>query len=182
MDPIVDKIAYSEPVLLAVGAILLLFGRKLYWLALGALGFLAGLFLVDKYMSLSGNMELAVAAVMGLAGIVFAIFLQKLAVTLGGFALGALVAYYLATPFAEQLQYQIWWVALVGAVLGVCFAAFLFNAALVLVSAVLGGLLVASGLAGSLSLERTEETIAFVVATVIGVVIQTRGKKAPKTD
>lgn len=178
MDDLVQQLPYSQPILLTVGAILILFGRKLYWLALGIVVGFIGLILAQRYLNLSTEMELIVAAVACVAGSILAMVAKKMAVTLGGFGLGAIVAYYLATPFADQLQYQIWWVVLIGAVLGICFAAFVFDLALLVSSAIVGAGLVAKGL----PLEGVEETAAFVVLTLVGLVVQARGKKGPKAD
>ncbi len=178
MDRFLEQMAYSDPVALVAGAVLLLFGRRLYWLALAGLGFLLGLVLAPKYFEVSGEIELVVALLAGVAGALFAVLAQKLAVALAGFGLGAVIAYYLALPYAESLAYQIWWVALLGAVLGLCFAAFLFQAALVATSVIVGAMLVTRGL----YLDRDQEIWVFLVLAVVGLVVQTRGKKPPKDD
>lgn len=178
MDGLFEQMTYSDPVALVAGAVLLLFGRRLYWLALAGLGFLLGTVLAPKYLEVSGEIELVVAVVAGVAGAVFAVFAKKLAVSLTGFALGGVLAYYVALHWAESLAYQIWWVAFLGAVLGLCFAAFVFDAALVVTSVAAGAMLVTRGL----SLDRQQEIWVFLVLAVVGLVIQTAGKKPPKDD
>ena len=179
MEEIVERLYSADGVLMAVGTVLLLFGRKLYWLALGALGFFVGLTLADKYLAESGQVELIVAAVAALAGIVVAYTAEKLAVTVGGFGIGAAVAYYLAQPYAEELSYQIWFVVLVGALLGICFAAFVFKAAIIVVSVLVGAFLVTRGL----FLEPPYEIAVFVALALTGLAIQVwTGRKAPDAD
>lgn len=171
VNRLLDQMTYSDPVALVAGAVLLLFGRRLYWLALAGLGFLLGLELAPKYLQVSREIELVVALLAGVAGALFAVLAQKLAVRLAGFGLGAVIAYYLALPYAESLAYEIWWVALLGAVLGLCFAAFLFDAALVVTSVIVGAMLLTRGL----YLDRGQEIWVFLVLALVGLVVQTRG-------
>lgn len=179
MDMLTEQLYHADYVFLVLGAFLLIFGKRLFWLALAALGFVVGLQLSDKYLALSGEMEYVVAGVAGVAGAVFAYMAKKLAVTVSGFGIGAILAYHLAQPYAEDLAYQIWFVVLVGALLGVCFAAFLANAALVVLSVLLGAFLVTR----ALLLEPQQEMVVFAVLAVVGFVIQTTwGRKAPKVD
>ena len=178
MDVLTQQLYHADYVGLVLGGILLLFGKRFFWLALAALGFVLGLQLADKYLALSGQAEYVVAAVAGVAGATFAYMAQKLAVKISGFGIGAVLAYYAAQPYADQLSYQIWFVVLVGALLGMCFATFLAKVALVVLSVLLGALLVTR----SLLLEPQQEMVAFAALAVVGLVIQTRGKAAPKTD
>ena len=118
------------------------------------------------------------AAVAGLAGAFLAVVAQKVAVTVGGFGIGAVLAYTLASPWAADLRSGIWWIAILGAVAGVCFAAFLFRAALIVVSSLVGALLITQGLA----LTQTQESWVLLVLLAVGVMVQSRGKRAPKDD
>ncbi|HEX9732663.1 MAG TPA: DUF4203 domain-containing protein [Thermoanaerobaculia bacterium] len=182
MDALADQMTYSDPLELAVGAVLLLWGRRLYWLALGGLGFVLGLALAQELLDLDAGVELILAVVAGLAGAVLAVVAQKIAVTVGGFVIGAVLAYHAASPWAADLGWGIWWIALLGAVVGVCFAAFLFEAALIVVSSLVGALLITQGL----DLERGHETWVFLVLLAIGVMVQSRSRsrarRAPRDD
>lgn len=179
MEALTERLYSADAVLTAIGAVLLLFGRRLYWLALGALGYFVGLTLADRYLETSSDMELLAGAVAGAAGILVAFMAEKLAVTVGGFGIGAVLAYYLARPYAGELSYQIWFIVLVGALLGVCFAAFVFKAAVVVVSVLVGAFLVTRGL----FLEPPYEIAVFVALALTGLAIQVwTGRKAPDTD
>src|SRR6185436_7830479 len=83
-----------------LGAALLLFGRKLFWLFVAALGFAIGLQLAPH---LSQNpplwLSLFLSLGLGLAGILLALLLQKLAMALGGFLAGGSIAVALAAAF-----------------------------------------------------------------------------------
>lgn len=173
MEGFTDSLTLSDPLALAVGAVLLLWGRRLYWLALGGLGFFLGLGLARQYLELDAGVELVLAVIVGIAGAVLAVVAQKIAVTVGGFAIGGFLAYYLALPWAAELGGLVWGVALVGAVIGVVLAALLFEAALVVVSSLVGATLVTQ----ALSLARIHETWVFAVLLVVGVLVQARGRR-----
>lgn len=157
-----------------IGALLLLWGKKLYWLALGALGFIVGRWLAQDVLELGRNdLELAISVVLGLLGAFLAIFAQKIAVRLGGFLAGGVLAYALAAPQIAPGP-ALWAALIVGAILGMVLAMLLFSAALVLVSSLVGANLMAHYLfAGS-----SWEVWAFLVLFGVGVLVQSRGKKS----
>lgn len=164
---------FTDPVALVVGAVLLLWGRKLYWLALGGLGFFLGHGLAREYLELDAGVELAVAVAIGVAGALLAVVAQKIAVTVGGLAIGGFLAYYLALPWAAELGVLIWGLTLVGAVLGVVLAALLFEAALIVVSSLVGATLITQ----AFTLARVHESWVFLVLLVLGVLLQSRGRQ-----
>ena len=92
-----EKFGQGEPaihlLLVLAGLLLLLFGRRLFWLALGSLGFLFGLQLVGIFVQGSDSTTYWVASLLGgILGILLAVLAQRLAVLLAGLALGCLVA------------------------------------------------------------------------------------------
>ncbi len=180
IQEIIEQIRASPVPPIVVGGILLIYGRRLYWLALGGVGFAIGLFLAERYLAFSSMVELGVAFLAGVLGAVVAVVAQKIAVTLGGFFLGAYLAYMLAQPWAAELEYQIWWVAVLGAVLGVCFAAFLFDAALIVVSSLVGAGLVVR----AIELEPLHQTWAYLGLMIFGVMLQSRerARRPPDDD
>ncbi len=79
----------STTITLILGALLLVLGRKLFWLFVGALGFLAGMSLAQNYLGgQSENVVLIAGIVCGLLGVVLAIFLQRVAIAAAGFFAG----------------------------------------------------------------------------------------------
>ena len=176
---------------LALGTLLLFAGRKLFWLALAVAGFAAGLWVATRpEISVRLPPEgpewvpLAVALVGGVLGLALAVFVQKIAVALGGFlvagAAGAALLEVLAaavpevpgTPTAITL-------AFVGAgILGALFANKVFNLALLAVTAATGaGLLVeASTLEGPLG------SLLFLVLAAVGLAYQWRDYRRRALD
>lgn len=125
------------------GAVLLLFGRRLFWLAVGLAGFLLGYALV---LELAADVDrvLAVAAgvVTGLAGALLAVFFHQLALAVGGLLLGGYGVHLLALRYGVEPEAARWVLVAVGAVAGALLLRLVFEAALILLSAVLGAVLV----------------------------------------
>ncbi len=173
------QIPYSNYVALAVGVVVLLAGRKLYWLATGGLGFVIGLYLASRYMTTASYwVEVGVALAAGIAGAFLTVLAQKATIALAGIVLGGVGVYTLCLPFAADLATGIWWLAILGAVLGFCFAAFLFDAAVMVVSSIVGAVLIL----GSVELPKLYETWGFLVLFCVGTMVQSRQKGVKKSD
>src|SRR5213595_2081728 len=69
-----------------IGIVILLFGRKLFWLCVAAVGFAAGVEIAPHLVNEpSPLLALTVALVLGLIGALLALFLQKIAIAVLGF-------------------------------------------------------------------------------------------------
>ena len=88
----------SVPIIsVIVGAAILLFGRKLFWLFVAALGFAVGVEIAAYFMrEPPAWLTLIVALGCGVAGALLAILLQKLAIAVAGFIAGGRIAWALA--------------------------------------------------------------------------------------
>lgn len=175
-----------QPLLLIVGGILLVAGRRLFWFVLGAAGFIVGWQVATEIgampgahlagIELSGEgsdaMRLGFAAVVGLAGMVLAFVAQKVAVMLAGIALGGLGALWLLQPFAADLGPWIWALAAIGALIGIGLAGALFRLALVGVSSWVGAGLVTEGLDPAAD----HRLWIFGALLVVGLLVQSRGR------
>src|SRR5437879_8026611 len=84
----------SVPIISAlIGTVILLFGRKLFWLCVAAVGFAAGVEITPHLVhEPSTLLALSVALVLGLIGALLAIFLQKIAIEVMGFIAGGKLA------------------------------------------------------------------------------------------
>ncbi len=81
-----------------MGVVLLILGRKLFWVFVGAGGFIAGLNLAESVLAGTGSWTgLAVAVIAAIIGTVLAIFLQKVMVAVAGFLIGG----YLTLEFLQ---------------------------------------------------------------------------------
>lgn len=168
---------------LATGVVLLTFGRRLYVLVLGLVGFGAGWWLAMKLglvqadllarPSLSG---LLIGIGAGLLCVLLAFFVQKMVLFAAGLGLGALVGLWAIERFDPQWQGFEWLAVLLLALLTAFAVQGLFPAALVVLSSLLGASLVvqASGIDGP------GAVLLFVALLVVGVGAQTASGKRPR--
>ena len=169
---------------IVLGIALLTYGRKLYWLALGGIGFFLGLWISSRLLpSSSGALALGLAFLGGILGAWLAILAQKFAIGLGGFLVGGAGSFWLATEvLAPALRFQsqvwVWVIAALGAMIGVSFAAVLFDASLIFLSSAVGALLVSS----RSHLGLPQETWLFLLMLCLGVMTQSRGTESGKDD
>ncbi len=160
-----------------IGVALLTCGRKLFWLFVAVIGFIAGFWLAARlFENRPQEVLLGVAVAFGIGGAVAAHYLQRLAVGLAGFLAGGFAAYRLLTMLGFE---DFWlWVGtflLLGAV-GAALVALVFNAALIILTAVTGALLIIEPLPFDLNIL----AVLFVVILVVGLAMQL-GQPAGKT-
>ena len=102
---------------LLLGGVLLLAGRRLFWLLVATLGFLFAFTLVQRLspeMSQPLHWVLAIAA--GLVGALLAIFAQKLAVGAGGMLFGGYATLWMLEHYDVELGNWEWVALLAGGV------------------------------------------------------------------
>jgi len=176
LETVTDLWPFGAAAALVVGALLVLAGRRLFWLAVGTIGFLAGFGLAGGWASDAGAVAMAVGVVVGLLGALLAVVLQRLAVGVAGFLLGGLAAVALAAALGWDAGGLSWLVFLAGGIGGAILAGLLFDIALVLVTSVTGAALVTDGLA----LEGLAAVASFLLLTTLGVFVQGAiGRRGP---
>src|SRR5438270_9791064 len=141
----------SIPILGAVmGAVVLLFGRKLFWLCVAAIGFAAGVTLASHLVSEpTALLQLTFALLLGLIGALLALFLQKLAIGLAGFLAGGRLAVGLAATFVAQYASYYWLTFIFGGLIGAILLLLLFDWALIFLSSIIGAHIVTSAISFS---------------------------------
>src|SRR5215212_4583114 len=124
----------SVPIIsVIVGAAILLFGRKLFWLFVAALGFAVGLEIAAYFMKEPPHwMMLLVALGCGVVGALLAILLQKVAIAVAGFIAGGRIAWALAGAFFVDHAHYRGITFLVGGILGAFLLLALFDWVLIL--------------------------------------------------
>jgi hypothetical protein len=156
-------------VALLVGLALVVAGRRLFWLAIGVLGFLVGFELAGSLVDAgSETAALVVGLLGGVTGVLLAVFLQKVAIAFGGFMAGGFLAVSLFGGLVEPGGLGEPLLFLVGGLVVAFLALALFEWALILISVVAGGYL----LVDALTLDPTLELVIFLVALVAGIAIQ----------
>src|SRR5947199_4200286 len=152
-----------------IGAIILFFGRRLFWLCVAAVGFAAGVEFAPHLMhEPSPVLLLSVAIVLGLIGALLALFLQKIAIAVAGFLAGGKLAMALVVAFfAEGARYP-GITFIVGGIIGAILLLSLFDWALIVMSAVVGAYLIGH----TIVLPPTGATLFFVGLAVVGMIVQ----------
>jgi hypothetical protein len=152
-----------------IGAVILFFGRKLFWLCVAAVGFAAGVeiapYLVHEPSSM---MSLIIALVLGLIGALLALFLQKVAIAVLGFLAGGKLAGAIAAAFLVHYAQYSAIIFVVGGIIGAILLLVLFDWALIIVSSLIGAHLIQSAIV----LPASGSTIIFVGLAVIGILVQ----------
>jgi hypothetical protein len=156
---------------LLVGCALLLFGRRLFWLFVAVIGFMAGWYLVagGGHHAMTGGGWL-IALIAGVIGLLLALLVQKVAVAVAGFFVGAyLVAGVLHWPLPPLHTGQQLILLLAGVVAAVVALA-LFDVALILYSAIAGASLIVEHV--HLRLSGNARLLLLVVLAAVGAAFQ----------
>jgi hypothetical protein len=153
------------------GAVLLFFGRTLYWLFVGLAGFLLGAEIASSALAQEpAGLVLLAGVVAGITGALLAMLLQRVAFVLGGFFAGGYLAVLAARSLGADPHALTWaWFAL-GGIIGALAAAWLMDWAIVALSSLAG----AAAIVGAFQLGPPIAATAFVVLTALGFAIQGR--------
>jgi hypothetical protein len=138
-----------------LGLGMLFFGRRLFWLFVGAAGFLVGAHVAD--FLLHGKPEwttLAIAIVAGLLGALFAVFLQRIAIAVAGFVLGGYVLPVILGQMGWRSGHSYWIMFLAGGIAGLFLVSVLFDWALIILSSVSGAVLIIEPLHAGMQVKR----------------------------
>lgn len=165
------------------GLALLTLGRKLFWLFVAIIGFGFGFLLADRFFPRQGEIiQLVIALVFGIVGALLAIFLQKLAIYVGGFLAGGFILVNLLEILGIQRgpgdNFFLIIVFVIGGIVGAVLVMLIFDWALIILSSLAGAGLVVRGevpiLQGGLPSAPVLDTVVFVVLLIVGIVIQAR--------
>lgn len=163
-----------------VGVVLVLFGRRLYWLFVAGVGFLTGLELAPRL--LPGRSEwviLAAAIALALLGTILAIVAQKFIIAVVGLVAGGGIGVLFLRMLGIEGDVITWLVYAVAALLGVLIVLTLFEWGLILLSSLAGANLIVVGLQDWTRISQGVAVIAMIVVAVIGVIVQAGFLGAP---
>jgi len=152
-----------------IGIVILFFGRKLFWLCVAAVGFVAGIELAPHLVTEpSPLLQLTVAIVLGIIGALLALFLQKIAIAVFGFLAGGKLAGAIAAAFFVHYAQYSAVIFVVGGLIGALLLLTLFDLALIVISSLIGAHLIQS----AIPLPPAGSTIVFLGLAVIGMLVQ----------
>ncbi|OGP52978.1 MAG: hypothetical protein A2Y65_05390 [Deltaproteobacteria bacterium RBG_13_52_11] len=155
--------------IIVLGLIVLIFGRKIFWLSVAIVGFLVGMeftgmLLVDQpqWVMLLGGLAA------GLIGALLAVFFQRAAFALAGFFAGVYLTQILAQTVGLGGSSVLF--PVIGGVIGAIVAAVLMDWAIIVLSCLVG----AGAIATQLTLRPAKGAIVFVALVIIGILIQAK--------
>jgi hypothetical protein len=155
--------------MIVLGLIMLVFGRKLFWLFVAIVGFLVGMEFTDLLLvnqpiwaKLLGGLGA------GLLGALLAIFVQRVAFILAGFFAGAYFALMLAHPLGVEGTGVLLPVAV--GVIGAIVAALLMDWAIIVLSCLVG----AGAIVFRLGLRDVKTVTVFFVLVIVGILVQSK--------
>ena len=164
-----DQLHLTPLAQVLAGLALLFFGRKLFWVFVGVIGFLAGMhFGTAMATGQPQTMILLIAIGMGLLAALLAVVLQRVAVALAGGLAGGMLAMQMATALGSASEPIRWLFFFVGAVLCAILVTLIFDWALIGLSALTG----ANLLSQALSLDHLMHLIVTVILFIAGVLVQ----------
>jgi len=154
---------------LLLGIVLLILGRKFFWLFVGIIGFITGFTLASNLLRGQPDwLILLIGVVVGVIGAGLAVVLQRLAVAVAGFMAGG----YLALALLQQLGTEVvgmnWLPFIIGGVVGAIFMFVFFDWGLIILSSIIGANLIVQALpvASPLNL------VLLIVLVIVGIVLQ----------
>jgi len=163
---------FSIPILsILIGVVILLFGRKLFWLCVAAIGFAAGVELAPHLVQdPSALLSLTIALLLGIIGALLALFLQKIAIAVLGFLAGGKLAGAIAAAFFVHYAQHSTIIFVVGGVIGAILLLVLFDWALIVVSSLIGAHLIVYQ--STIALPQSGSIILFIGLAVVGILVQ----------
>lgn len=152
---------------IVLGAILLVFGRKLFWLFVGIAGFLVGMELASNLLADQQDWVRWLAAIgAGLIGVFLAVFAGRVAFAIGGFFAGAYIAMLIVQHFGFAVNPNV--PLVVGGVIGAVVAAALMDTAIIVLSSLMG----AGAIAQEIDVTQPIRTLIFLGLVAAGIVVQ----------
>jgi hypothetical protein len=151
-----------------IGGALLVVGRKLFWLFVGAIGFVIGIQVATRFFHGSELITIFAGLMLGIIFAVLAIFLESIAIGIAGFLGGGYALLSIVTLINFDYGPIAWIAFILGGIIGIALVAFLFDWALISISS-LGG---ASMVVGGLHIGPSTGSMVFLILLIAGVLIQ----------
>lgn len=159
-----------------MGAVMLLFGRKLFWLFVGMVGFLAGSRFATLILAGNSQWIVLLAAVMaGIIGVLLALLFERVAFAAAGFFAGAYLT--AAAAVTAGLLPESVLVLLAGGAVGAIIAALTMDWAIVVLSCLAG----AGAVVSAVELSPVLQWILWIGLVLAGLLIQSWGLRRPRS-
>ncbi|MEW6673917.1 MAG: hypothetical protein AB1427_19665 [Thermodesulfobacteriota bacterium] len=144
------KIFQGLPVVsfsIVLGLIVLILGRRFFWLFIGAVGFIAGLYIAKHSLFVEpGWPMLLIGLIVGIAGAILTVYLQRITIIISGFFAGG----YLMLSFVYSMEWHMrlvpWLFFVLGGILGAAASVVFFDWALIVLSSLTGATMIVNAL------------------------------------
>ena len=135
---------YIDIVYVILGIMLLMLGRKLFWLFSGAIAFVFGVeFLPLVFRGLPQHIVWIIALVLSIIAIILSFIVQKAGIGIAGFMAGGYVAMSIVNELGIAMPWLSPWVLFaVGGIIGAVLVLILFDWALIFLSSCSGAFLI----------------------------------------
>jgi len=158
-----------------LGGVLLVAGRRLFWLFVAGVGFVIGLSLAPRLLPSQPDEVILIAALaFALLGALIAQFAQKAAIGIVGFLGGGWLTLWAFRALAGDVGVAQWLAFVVGGIIGIVLLSTLFEWGLVLLSSLVGANMLMSALARLLPAFDGPVFVIFLVLFGVGILIQAR--------
>jgi len=144
-------------------------GRQLFWLFVGGIGFVYGMEIAVKFFPQQADWVTIVGGlILGLVGLLVAIFLQRVAVAVIGFLAGMFIAFHLSTTLNLSINFPLWLFLISGGIIGLILIFILFDWTLIIVSSMLGAFFIVQ----NINLNEQVLILIFTILMAAGVAVQ----------
>lgn len=163
-----------------VGLLLLVLGRRLYWLFVAGIGFLYGLELAPRLMPEQSETVIVIVALgLALAGALVAIIATKVVLGMTGFVSGGGIAVLLLANLGLDSGVVALGVYLVAGLIGAVLLLVVFDWTLIVLSSLAGASLIVMSVGGLLEIPPIAGTVLVLVLAAVGAFIQA-GLRQPR--
>lgn len=156
------------PINAILGSLLLVAGRKLFWLLIGIVGFTTGIQLATRYFHGPEWLAILVGVIVGIIFAALAIFMQTIAIWLAGFLAGGYVLSLLADMLKIDAGKYSWLIFIIGGIVGIVLVGLLFDWAIIALSSFMGASLVTNSVFSTIGYT----SLILIILFIAGVVIQ----------
>jgi hypothetical protein len=156
---------------IVIGLFLLFTGRGLFWLFVACVGFASGYHYAQQVWAIHSPLTiLIISLAAGGVGAIIAIFFQKAAIVIAGFAAGGYVGLSLFGQFNGLAAQMIWLPYIIGGIIGAVVLYFTFDWALIVLSTLTGASLIVQ----VVTFSPLVEIALFLVLVIVGMAFQAK--------
>ena len=154
-----------------IGMLLLFIGRRLFWLFVACVGFASGYHYAQQMWGIHSPVFVLILSIaVGALGAIIAIFFQKAAIVIAGFAAGGYIVLTLFDQVARLPAQMAWLPYIIGGIIGAITLFFVFDWALIFLSTLTGATLIVQMVA----FNPWVEIALFLTLVIAGIVFQAK--------